>query len=55
MADTMTKTVNVPNINCGHCVNTIQNELGELPGVESVTASAESKQVTVMWTEAICW
>jgi len=31
-----TVTYNIPNINCGHCVNSIQLEVGDLPGVESV-------------------
>jgi len=42
-----TVTFNVPGINCGHCVHTIQSELSELLGVESVVASAETKQTTV--------
>jgi len=43
------KTVTVPNISCGHCVMTIQREVGELDGVDSVKADQESKQVTVSW------
>jgi copper chaperone CopZ len=42
-----TVTYHVPGINCGHCVHTIQTELTELTGVQSVTASADTKQVTV--------
>ncbi len=42
-----TLTVKAPNISCGHCVHTIQNEVGELPGVKSVQAKEESKLVTV--------
>ena len=45
----MTKTVSVPGISCGHCVATIQREVGELTGVEQVTAAAEAKTVTVIW------
>ncbi|MGD8600775.1 MAG: cation transporter, partial [Gemmatimonadota bacterium] len=33
-----TKTVNVPNISCGHCVMTIEREVGEIDGVSSVKA-----------------
>ena len=44
-----TKTVNVPNISCGHCVMTIEREVGELDGVSSVKAEQASKQVTVAW------
>ncbi len=42
-----TVTYSVPNINCGHCVHTIQTELSELDGVKQVTANAQTKQVTV--------
>ena len=39
----------VPNISCGHCVRTIQNELGELTGVKLVQADVETKKVVVEW------
>jgi len=42
-----TVTYNIPNINCGHCANSIQLEVGDLPGVESVKASAETKKVII--------
>jgi copper chaperone len=45
------KTFKVPNISCGHCVHTIQNEVGELEGVRSVVASQDTKMVTVEWEE----
>jgi copper chaperone len=44
-----TKTVNVPNISCGHCVMTIEREVGELEGVESVKAQQATRSVTVAW------
>jgi len=37
----------VPNISCGHCVNTIQTEVSEMDGVQSVTADAATKMVEV--------
>lgn len=37
----------VPNINCNHCVNTIESELSEMDGVTSVVASSETNQVNV--------
>lgn len=46
-----TRTFKVPNISCGHCVMTIQREVGELAGVVSVKAEADSKTVTVEWNE----
>lgn len=45
----MTKTVNVPNISCGHCVMTIQREVGEVDGVNEVKADQATKQVTISW------
>ena len=49
------KTVSVPNISCGHCVNTIKMELGELEGVDSVVADEKSKRVTVSWHDPASW
>lgn len=46
------KTVSVPNISCQHCVATIERELGDLQGVESVSADQASREVTVEWTAA---
>ena len=43
------KTFNVPNINCGHCVMTIKRELSELDGVTSVDGDVDGKTVTVAW------
>jgi len=39
----------IPNISCGHCVMTIKNELGDLPGVTGVEGSHETKTVDVEW------
>lgn len=43
------KTVDVPGISCGHCVMTIEREVGELPGVRSVKAEQETRRVTISW------
>ena len=40
-------TLNVPGISCGHCVHTIKNEVGQLPGVIAVEANEQTKLVTV--------
>ena len=40
-------TYSVPNISCGHCVNTIQMEVSDLEGVSDVQASQSARQVTV--------
>lgn len=44
------RTVSVPAIHCDHCVRTIEQEIGDLPGVESVSASSSTKAVTVVWS-----
>lgn len=49
------KTFSVPNISCGHCTHTIEMELGELPGVQSVKADQGSKQVVVEWGQPATW
>ena len=49
------KTFSVPNISCNHCVMTIKRELGELAGVDGVTADAETKNVTVEWESPATW
>ena len=46
-----TKTFKVPNISCGHCVMTIEREVGELEGVASVKAEEASQMVSVEWNE----
>ena len=48
-----TKTVKVPSISCGHCVATIQREVGGLAGVASVKADHKTKDVTVSWDPAV--
>jgi copper chaperone len=42
-----TITYSVPNINCGHCVHTIQTEVGDLQGVKSVKADFNTKKVEI--------
>lgn len=46
------KTVNIPNISCQHCTNTIERELSELQAIISVKADAETKMVTIEWNES---
>lgn len=50
------KTFKVPNISCGHCVRTVENELSELEGIKSVAATEKSQMVTVDWEEpTVTW
>lgn len=46
-----TVTYSIPNISCGHCVHTIQMEVGDLQGVQSVSANAESKTATIAFDD----
>ena len=50
-----TKTFEVPNISCGHCVTTIQNEVSDLAGVSKVRADEETRMVTVEWDDPVTW
>ncbi len=42
-----TVTYSIPNINCGHCVHTIQTEVSELAGVTEVRASSQTKTAVI--------
>ncbi len=46
-----TITVKTPDISCGHCVHTIQSEVGELPGVKTVQAQEDTKLVTIAFDD----
>ena len=43
----------IPNISCGHCVKTIENELSELEGIRSLEGDPQNKTVTVEWEAPI--
>jgi len=49
------KTFTIENISCGHCVNTIKNELNDLEGISSVEIDQDSKKVEVSWQEPLTW
>jgi copper chaperone len=42
-----TVTYTVPTISCGHCTHTIESEVGELNGVQSVKAEIDTKKVEI--------
>ncbi len=50
-----TKTFTVPNISCGHCTHTIETEVSDLAGVQSVKAEEATKQVTVTYGDPASW
>lgn len=49
------KTVRVPGIMCDGCVNAIESELSDIPGVAEVKAELESKLVRVRWASPATW
>ena len=49
------KTVTVPNISCGHCTHTIEMEISDLTGVQSVKADKDSRQVVINWDDPATW
>jgi copper chaperone len=42
-----TVTYTVPAISCEHCTHTIETEVGELQGVQSVKANETTKKVEI--------
>ena len=42
-----TVTYSVPAISCGHCTHTIETELSDLQGVQSVKAEIDTKKVVI--------
>ena len=42
-----TITYNVPAIHCGHCIHTVELEVGELQGVQSVKADLDTRKVQI--------
>lgn len=46
-----TVTYTVPAISCAHCTHTIETEVGELKGVQSVNADVTTKKVVITFDE----
>lgn len=42
-----TLSYSIPNINCNHCVNTIQAAIEQMPGVDFVEADLNNKTLTI--------
>ena len=49
MADPVSVTLVAPDISCAHCVAAIQEEIGALGGVRSVSADVATKHVVVAY------
>lgn len=47
-----TEQINVEGMSCGHCVETIENTLGKINGVNQVQVSLENKKVSVDFDES---
>jgi copper chaperone len=41
------RTYSVSGMTCGHCVNSVQEEVGEIPGVSAVEVVLDTGLVTV--------
>ncbi len=44
-----TVTYSVPAISCGHCTRTIETELGDMQGIQSVKADQATKKVEIIF------
>lgn len=49
MADPVSVTLVAPDISCAHCVSAIEEEIGGLTGVQSVSADVATKHVVVAY------
>ena len=49
MATTQETVLSVPDIDCEHCVKTINGALGALPGVETVSTDIPTKSVRLRY------
>ena len=47
------ETFSIPTISCGHCVNAIKEELGEMDGVKGVEGDPTAKTITVEWDSPV--
>ncbi len=46
-----TVTYSVPAIHCGHCTHTIQMEVGEIEGVDTVFADQNERRVMIRFDD----
>jgi copper chaperone len=47
--------VHIPAISCHHCRMTIERELGELEGIESVEVDVDSRTALIRWEAPLTW
>ena len=46
-----TVVYSIPKFHCDHCLHTIESELSEVAGVETVTASLGEKKVMIRFAD----
>lgn len=46
-----TVVYSIPKIHCDHCLHTIESELSEVAGVETVAASLGEKKVMIRFSD----
>ncbi len=46
-----TRDYTVTGMTCGHCVSSVREEVGEIPGVDSVDVDLASGRLTVTGTD----
>lgn len=44
-------TYEIPNISCGHCVNTIETELKDMKGIIDVKADIPTRSVSIEYQD----
>lgn len=45
------QTFTIPNISCGHCINSIRTELSEMDGIKSVDGNPAARTIDVEWRD----
>lgn len=51
--DTTTTVIDVPEVHCNHCVESIEGAIKPMTGVNGATVSLEDTNVTVEHTDAV--
>lgn len=49
------RNIKIPNMSCDHCVRTLETELSELKGVNSVVADLSKKTLAISIDDTITW
>ncbi len=49
MMSSETKTINVEGMSCMHCVNSVKNSIGSLPGIGKVDVDLAGRKVSVVY------